>query len=446
MGIVVGWNAALWADDSAQSIGNWPQWRGPLGTGTAPDADPPTFWSETENVRWKVEIPGLGHSSPIIQGDNVFLTTAIPTGEELAEKYSGAPGAHDNLPISRRHQFAVICLDRKTGAKKWQTIVAEKLPHEGGHYTGSLASASPVADGKSIFAYFGTVGLFRLDLTGKVVWEKQLGIMNTKHGHGEASSPALSMGTIMVNFDHEGQSFVTAIRSTDGHEIWRVARDEVTSWSSPLIVNVDGKSQVIIAGTKRVRGYDLANGSVIWECGGLSANVVATPVAANGLVFVASSYDTRSMMAIRLKKATGDITNSEHVVWSRTHRTPYVPSPLHYKDTLYFLRHYQGILSQVTATTGDEPIGPTRIEGTRNVYASPVAAADRIYVTDMEGATTVIRHGIPRILARNQLDDRFAASMSIAGNEIFLRGHKQIYCIASQKTSMGKSIDRESQR
>ena len=273
-------------------------------------------------------------------------------------------------------------------------------------------------------------GLFCLDFEGKLQWEQQLGILNTKHGHGEGSSPALYGDTLVVNGDHEGQSFLAALDKSSGQEIWRVSREEVTSWSSPTIVQHQGKPQVIVAGTDRVRGYDLASGTVIWECGGLSANVVATPIAADGMVFVASSYDTRAMLAIRLDQAQGDITDSDHVVWSREQGTPYVPSPLLYKNTVYFLRHYQGILSQVDAGSGDEAIGPLRLNGLRNIYASPVAAADRIYVTDLDGVTAVVSHGVPRILGRNRLNDRFAASMALAGKQIFLRGEKYLYCIA----------------
>ena len=413
-----------------QPIAEWRHWRGPLANGTAPDSNPPTEWSETKNIRWKTPIPGLGHSTPIVVGKHIFLTTAIPTGPALPPKFSGAPGAHDNLPVTSRHKFTAILIHRDSGKIAWQKDLHEAQPHEGGHRSGSLASASPATDGKRLFAYFGSYGLYCLDLDGNVVWEKSLGKMHTKHGHGEGASPAVYDDTIIVNRDHEQQSFVAALDTATGSERWRVKRNEVTSWTSPIVVEVDGKPQVIIPGTTRVRGYSLADGKVVWECGGLSANVVATPVFADGIVYVASSYDTRAMMAIRLTQAAGDITNSDHVIWRRTNRTPYVPSPLLYKNTLYFLRHYQGILSQVTADTGQESIGPLRLSQIRNVYASPVAAADRIYITDLEGITTVVSHGIPRILANNRLDDEIAASFAIAGDEIFIRGSRHLYCIS----------------
>ena len=191
---------------------------------------------------------------------------------------------------------------------------------------------------------------------------------------------------------------------------------------------------MIVPGTQRLRGYDLKSGSVIWECGGLSANIVATPVAGDGMLFAASSYDKRALLAIRLAGARGDITGAEHVVWSRVRGTPYVPSPLLADGWLYFLSHYQGILSRVEARTGREPVGPFRLGGLRNIYASPVAAAGRVYVTDLEGATLVLSAAEkPEVLALNRLPDRFSASAAIAGKELFLRGERFLYCLAEQE-------------
>ena len=409
---------------------DWPQWRGSLGTGVSSQAKPPVQWNEKKHVRWKTRLPGMGHSSPIVWRGNIFLTTAQPVGDKLPPRYSGAPGAHDNVPVSQRHAFVALCIDRISGKVLWEKSLHEALPHEGGHFSGSLASASPVTDGKVVVAHFGSHGTFALDFEGQVLWSKFLGLMNSKHGHGEGSSPAIAESTVVVNADHEGQSFITALDAITGEEKWRKPRDEVTSWASPLIVRHAGRHQVIVCGTTRVRAYDLQNGEVIWECGGLSANVVATPVAADGMVYVGSSYEIRSMFAIKLDGATGDITGSDHVVWKRRDRTPYVPSPLLYEGALYFLRHYQGILTRVEAKTGAEETGPFRLGALRDIYASPVAAAGRIYITDLDGVTQVISNDIvPRTVAVNRLDDSFSASAAIVGDEIFLRGKKWLYCL-----------------
>lgn len=418
----------------ARAADEWFQWRGPAGTGVADRATPPVTWSESENLRWKAPIPGLGHSSPIVADGKVFVTTAIPVGEKLKPTYSKAPGAHDNSPITQRHQFTLLCYDLAKGQLLWRRDLHEALPHEGGHFTTSLASASPVTNGDVVLAHFGSYGTYCVTVEGKLVWSKALGTMQTKHGHGEGSSPVLHNDTCVINWDHEGRSFIVALDIRTGEQRWKVERDEVTSWASPLVMKHQGQLQVIVCGTTRVRAYELQTGKVIWECGGLSANVVATPLGADGMVYVGSSYDTRSMMAIKLDGAAGDITDSPNVIWTRRLRTPYVPSPILYGNALYFLRHYQGILTRVDAKSGEEPTGPFRLGALRDIYASPVGAAKRIYVTDLDGVTQVIAHGeIPRTLAVNRLEDSFSASAAIVGSKLILRGNDFLYCLEEQQ-------------
>ncbi len=414
---------------------DWPQWRGPLGTGVAPNAAPPLEWSDTKNIKWKTPLPGKGHSTPIISGNHIFVTTAVPVGKKGEPKYSNRPGAHDNVPVSQKHRFEVIAVNRKDGTIRWRKAVNEVLPHEGGHYTASLASASAATDGKHVYASFGSHGLYCLDFDGNVQWEHDLGDMHTKHGHGEGSSPVLHGDTLVINWDHEEQSFVVAFRAKTGKEIWRKQRDEVTSWATPIVVKQDGRPVVIVPGTKRIRAYDLKTGDVVWECGGMSANICASPVAGNGMVFVGSSYEKRALLAIKLAGAKGDITHTDHVVWKRTRGTPYVPSPLLYGNAIYFHAHYQNVLSRLNAKTGENDPGPFRLNGLGNAYASPVGAADRIYITDLRGNTLVLSHSDqPKMLAFNRLEDSFSASAAIAGNELFLRGRKHLYCIAESKT------------
>jgi outer membrane protein assembly factor BamB len=418
----------------AEAQDDWPQWRGPLGTGVAPTGQPPTEWSETKNIRWKAAVPGKGHSTPIVWGERIFLTTAIPFGEAMKPRLPDRPGAHDNLTTTHRHEFAVLALDRKSGKTLWQQTVHKDLPHEAGHVSASLASPSPVTDGEHVFASFGSRGVYCLDIQGKLIWKKDLGEMHTKHGHGEGSSPALHGETLAVNWDHEGQSYLVALEKRTGKQIWRVARDEDTSWATPIIVDHGGKAQVIVPGTKRLRGYDLATGAVIWECAGLSSNIVASPVTAGGVVYSGSSYDTRALLAVRLDGAKGDITGSKQVIWSRTKGAPYVPSPLLYGDSLYTLQHYQGIVSRLDIKTGEDQGGPFRLAAITNVYASPVGAAGRIYVTSRDGVTQVMSHGdaMPKMLALNRLDDTISASAAIAGKELYLRGERHLYCIAEK--------------
>ena len=415
----------------AQADKQWGQWRGPMGTGAAPaDANPPVEWSETKNVRWKTPLFGMGHSSPVVWGNKIFLTAAVPFGEKRTPVFDNAPGSHDNLPVSQMHRFLVFCVERATGRVLWRTQVSEAFPHVGGHMSGSLASASPVTDGRHVVAFFGSQGLYCLDVEGKVLWAKDLGKMQTKHAHGEGASPLLANGVLVVPWDHEGDSAVYAIDVKSGEERWKRQRDEVTSWSTPIAVRHDDRTQVIVSATGRIRAYDLADGSVVWECGGMSNNVVASPVAGDGMVFCGCSYGKRIMIAIKLKGAKGDVTGTENVVWTTNQRTPYVPSPLLYGGRLYFLGHYQGIFSGLDPRTGEVKTGPFRLPGVRDFYASPVGAARRIYLTDREGVTLVLTHeDHPKQLALNTLEDSFSASAAIVGGEMFLRGEKFLYCL-----------------
>lgn len=418
---------------STHAAHNWPHWRGPLFTGVAPHATPPLQWSENKNILWKTSLPGKGHSTPVVWGDRVFVTTAVPFGEKLDPIYSTAPGTHGGVPVTHYHRFIVIALDRCSGAIVWQNTVRLELPHEGGYHTGSLASNSAVTDGTSVFAFFGSYGLYRLNWDGGLQWKNDLGRMQTKHGHGEGSSPVLYDDVLVVNWDHEGHSFLAAFDKNTGKRLWKTDRDEPTSWSSPIVAFQDFAPQVIVNGTRRIRGYNIYDGSVIWECGGLSDNVVASPVSGNGVVVAGSSYNFQVMLAIRLDGARGDVTGSGQVVWMRRHGTPYVPSPLLYDGFVYYLRHYQGMLSRIDVLTGADAGGPFRFDGIRDVFASPVAAAGRIYITGLNGATLVISsEAKPELLALNHLNDRFSASAAMAGGQLFLRGESYLYCIEEE--------------
>jgi len=421
--------------DETDVMHSWPQWRGPLKTGVAPHADPPIHWSEDDNLRWKIELPGKGHSTPIVWGDRVFVTTAVPAGDALPPRYSGRPGGHDENPITHRVRFIVIAVDRGDGTILWQRTVREDLPHEGGHVTSSLASASPVTDGRHVFASFGSYGLYCLDFDGELKWQVDLGRLHTLHGHGEGSSPALHGNRLILNWDHEGSSFVAAFDTRTGDLLWKTGRDVNSSWTTPVVVDHDGRTQVIVSGSRYVRAYDLATGAMIWECRGLSTeNVVSSPVAGNGMVYAGSTYDQRTLLAIRLDGAQGDITGTGQVVWTRRRGASYVPSPLLYADSLYFIAHFSSILTRADARTGSDQPGAMRLAGLYDVFSSPIAAAGRVYVTDRAGSTVVLTHDDdPQVLAVNRLEDAFSASAAAVGRELFLRGERYLYCIAAAK-------------
>lgn len=435
LGVAWEWHSrgAVSSSDAVEADQYWPQWRGPSGTGVSLHGDPPVEWSETENVRWKIELPGSGHSTPVVWGDRVFVTAAVARERIAPPPVRRRWGGHGAVAVTHRQSFVVIAVDRQDGEISWQKTVREAVPHEGVHYTGSFAASSPIVDGEHVFAFFGSQGLYCLTLDGELVWEVDLGDMTVEHEHGEGSSPTLHGDTLIVNWDHQGQSFLVALDKQSGRELWRVDRDEPTSWASPIVVEHAGRHQVVVSGTNRVRAYDLESGEPIWECAGLSRNVTATPVAHDGMVYVGSNYYSQNLLAIRLEGARGDITGTDNVVWSLGRGAPFVPSPLLYGDALYFLNYYRGILTRVDAKTGRERPGAFRLDGLGTVYASPVGAAGRVYVTSREGVTAVILDDDePELLALNVLEDSFSASAAIAGNELFLRGERYLYCIAEE--------------
>lgn len=419
--------------DSMPQRDFWPQWRGPNGTGVSETSQPPIHWSPTENVVWKTPIPGKGHSTPVVWGNAIFVTTATPIGEKFTPKMSGRPGEHDNAAVDSTHEFSLIAIDRETGKIRWQRSLHRAIPIEAGHVTASLASASPVADAEFVFAHFGSHGLYCLDHDGNTQWKLELGTMHSKHGHGEGSSPVLFGETLIINWDHEEGSFVTALNKRTGQERWRKSRTEDTSWSSPIIIKESTGSQVIVCGTNRVRGYDLDTGSVIWECEGMSSNVVATPVYSDGMLYAGSSYEKRILMALDIRGAKGNITNTPRVKWSRTRGTPYVPSMLLYQDSLYFLSHYQNLMTRVHGPSGNDSPGVIRLGGLGNIYASPVAADNHLYVTDLDGKTAVVSHSdIPRIVALNDIGEPVSASLALVGNSILIRGESHLFCIEAR--------------
>ena len=419
---------------SVDLLGYWPQWRGPLANGVSLRAHPPIEWSETKNLRWKVSLSGKAHSSPIVVGERVLLQTAAPIGEAHEPVYDHAPGGHDSVPVTQRFEYSVQAIHRADGRVLWKRIVREEFPHEGGHTTGSPASNSPVTDGALVFAFFGSRGLYCLDLNGGLKWQQDLGKMQTLHAHGEGTSPVLAGNLLIVCWDHEGDSFLYAFDKQTGQQRWKVPRDEKTSWSTPLVVDQAGKSQVIVSATKRVRGYDILTGGQIWECAGLTENVVSSPVFSHGLVIAGNSYYRQAMLAIRLEGATGDVTTTDHVAWRLGRMTPYVSSPLLYDDTLYFLEHNQNVLLRLDPATGKPRSEPLRLSGIHDfIFASPVGAAGRLYVMGRDGTTVVLRHDSKNeTLAVNRLEDSFSASPALVDGELYLRGERYLYCLAEK--------------
>ena len=442
---------------------HWSQWRGPFFNGMA-RGDAPTVWSDSANIKWKTEIPGRGYSTPVIWGDRIFLTTAIPTGKpapsppvsEAASSPSpvvslGNPPAGDSARgggQERRgrgpggdprpqaeHKFDVVCLDRKTGKVLWQRTARFAAPHEGYHRAyGSFASSSPVTDGKYVYVSFGSRGVYCYDFNGKLIWEKDLGVqMRMRLGFGEGSGPTLAGDRLILIFDQEADSFIVSLDKRTGKELWRVPRDERSSWSTPLAIEHAGRKQIIVTGTTKVRSYDPQNGKVIWESAGLGANAIPVPVYRDGVVFVMSGFRDPKLMAIKLGK-DGDLSASDSILWSHTRGLAYTTSPVLHENKLYVVTD-SGLISVFNAVTGEPLYAQVRLPKAYNLKASPVGANGKLYLATEDGDVVVLKMGEKfEVIATNTLEDQiFIASPVIAGGELFLRGQNHLFCI-SQKS------------
>jgi outer membrane protein assembly factor BamB len=422
--LLAGANTLGAADEAADR--NWPQWRGPRATGVAPAANPPLEWSESKNVSWKVEIPGRGSSSPVVWRDQLFLTTAIPSGTSGPASHAPRGGVAPRDP----HRFVLLAIDRQTGKVRWERVVREETPHEATQENGTWASSSAVTDGEHVIASFESRGLYAFDMKGTPVWHVDLGDKKMRNEFGEGSTPALYRNSLVVVWDHQGGSFIVALDKRTGKELWRQPREEIDTWATPLVVEHDGRAQVVVSGMNRLRSYDLETGRLVWHTAGVTMNPIPSPVADHGMVFVTSGFRGNSLKAIKLADARDEIAGPPALAWTLDRDTPYVPSPLLYDGILYFLKTNNGLLTAVDAKTGTPHYQVQRLEKAQNVYASPVGAGGRVYVVGRDGTTVVVRHG-PRfeVLAENTLDDGFDASPAVVENEIFLRGYKSLYRI-----------------
>ncbi|MBA62917.1 MAG: hypothetical protein CMJ76_11185 [Planctomycetaceae bacterium] len=418
---------------NGKAADNWTQWRGANNTGVAQDSKPPLRWSEEENIRWKIAIDGNGSSTPIIFGDRIFLLTAIDTGivdpslpkpEDQPMRIFGIK--HPNT----EHQFVTICLDRKTGKELWREVAIQKVPHEGHHGDNDFASSSPVVKNGKLFSWFGSAGLFCYDLDGKLFWKRDLGQAKMGASLGEGCSPVVHKGRVIIVRDHQGQSAIEALDVNTGKTIWKKHRDEGNAWATPVIAEHNGTVQIITCASNFVRAYDLQDGSIIWQCSGLTGNATPCPILDGKDVLVMSGYQGHSAMRIPITRK-GDISGKGQVIWKQDRGTPYVPSPVLYEGMLFFNQSNQGIWTVLNAASGEIVMDRTRLPGISNMYSSPIAANGHVYVTGRDGITLVLKPGTElKVQASNRLDERFDSSPAIAGDELYLRGEKFLYCIS----------------
>ncbi len=343
----------------------------------------------------------------------------------------GRGGGGGSSGPQQEHAFQILALDRDSGEVIWSQTARKEKPHEGHHPTHGFASGSPVTDGQHLWVSFGSRGIFCYDLDGNLAWETDLGDMRTRNGFGEGASPTLAGDILLVLWDQENQSYLIGLDKNTGKEVWRTERDEPTSWTTPVVVEVDGVLQAIVAGANKTRSYDTTNGELVWEAAGLTSNVIPTPVLDSQHVYVVSGYRGRSVQAIKLT-SKGDVTDSDNIVWSAQHSAPYVASPVLSGNRLFMTKGRDAYLSCFNAQTGEVYFQDESLEGIRGIYASPISANGHLYILGKEGTSLVIKDSETfEIVSTNTLDNPIDASPVIIGNQLFIRTHEHLYCISN---------------
>ena len=390
------------------------------------------------NIKWKTPIDGRSHSSPIVWGNRVFLTTAVEgvlVPGAKAVKHTVEDGKEflhpDSVGADHKHAFKVICLDRESGKILWQVTAWEGTPYDNRQRKSSYAASTPATDGKLVYAFFGTEGLYAYDFKGKLAWKAQLGNLGTV-GMGTGTSPILFENLVIVQCDEENgeASFIVALDKNTGKEVWRKQRKVQVSWSTPLLVHTAKRAELITSGTESVIAYDPATGAELWRHKGVESNAIPSPVANSDMAFLVAGFPAKIAMAIRLGQ-NGDLTGTPNEAWTYAKGTAYVPSPILYGDYLY-LTTDRGILTCIDAKTGEVKYEGGRIPIPATFTASPVAFEGKILMTSEDGDTFMVKAGPKHeILGTNSVGEPVYASPAIADGRIFIRGEKNLYCIGT---------------
>ena len=387
---------------------DWSHWRGHLGSGASPAASPPTEFGPDQNVRWSVEIPGQGISSPVVRDGVIYLTTTTPAG-------------------NGKLNFEVLAIDHATGQTRWRQVVRTAAPHEGTHSTNTYASASPCVDAHAVYASFGSAGIYALTHDGQEIWQRDLGDMIKRNGFGEGSSPTLAGDLLVVPWDHQGPSKLFALDRRSGAIVWQTDRDEPSNWGTPLVVGHGDQTRIITTGENFVRGYDLW-GNELFRAAGQTMRPAASPVVKDDLVIVTSGFRGSFLGAYRWS-GRGDLTGTADEVWTLGRDTPDIASPLVSGDRLYFYKGKTGLLSCVDVRTGQFHYRTARLPGLRSIYASPVAAGGHVYLSDRDGTIVVIDDADElRIVSTNQLPTGIDATPAPVDDTLVVRTLHRLYC------------------
>lgn len=425
---------------------NWPSFRGPNASGIAEGFTTPTRWNATtgENVKWKTPIPGLGHSSPVIWGNQVFITTAI-SGQTNPKLRVGLYGDIDSVQDDTSHKWIVYCLDKQTGKILWEQVAYTGVPKIKRHPKSTHASSTAATDGEHVVAMFGSEGLYCYDMKGKLLWKKDLGVLDSGYYVVPAaqwdfgSSPIIFEDKIFLQCDIQKGSFVAALSIKDGRELWRTAREEVPTWSSPTVYRSGDKTLLFVNGYKHIGCYDATTGKEIWKLKGTGDIPVPTPIVAHDLVFITNAHGRGApIYAIRLD-ATGDIsleenmTSNKYIAWSVPRDGAYMITPLVYGNYLYSSKN-NGVLSCYEAKTGERVYQERLGDGTTGFTASPVAGSDKLYYSSEDGDIYVIKAG-PKfeILAKNNMGETCMATPAISEGVLFFRTQGNLVAIAEKQ-------------
>jgi outer membrane protein assembly factor BamB len=438
---------------------DWPQFRGPEGTGIVTNSKTPGEWSATKNVAWKVDVAGVAWSCPIVVGDKVILTTAYSKGQPKPKSGGGFGGPKGGGGFGKgggapkeMYQFKVVCLDRNSGKTLWEKTAKEARPTIPTHGSNTYATETPVSDGERVYAYFAMTGLYCFDLTGKEVWSKDLGSFSMQFGWGTASSPVLVGDKLIIQCDNEEKSFLTALDKKTGKELWKVDRREKSGWSTPYVWKTKERTDLVAIGGQKVRGYDTENGKERWSLDVGGGQCSASPVADSERLYVGvgsggfggpkggGAARAGTLFAVKAG-AKGDIslkgsqTSNDGVAWTATRAWPGASSPLVYEGHVYVIERNGGLISCFDAKTGKAAYTKERIPGAGEFWASPWAADGKIFCLDASGATHVIKAGEDFEVVRvNKLGrDTYWSTPAAANGALFIRSVDSLYCIGERK-------------
>jgi hypothetical protein len=427
------------------SAQNWPSFRGANAAGTADGTPTAVKWNVPagENVAWKAPVDGLAVSSPIVWGDRVFVSTAVSSDPKQSIR-TGLYGDVEPVTDTSKHTWRLLALDKKTGNVIWDKVVYEGVPKTKRHPKSSQASATPVTDGKVVVVSFGSQGLYAFDFNGKQLWNKDLGILNAgwffdpDYEWGVGSSPIIYKNMVIVQCDIQRGSFLAAFDTTSGKQVWRTEREEIPSWSTPTIVETNGKAELVTQATTFTRGYDPMTGTELWKYSGNSEITIPTPIAGPGFVLITNGYRGVQPIVTVRPGAAGDITlkpgetKNASIAWSTTRGGPYIPTPVIYGDQLYILQN-NGVFAAYKAATGEQ-IYQKRLGGTGGSFSASLVAADgKIYASSEDGDVFVIKAGPEyQELAKNTVGEILIATPAISDGLIIFRGHKHVIAVKAQ--------------